>query len=126
MIRQGHLSEAHRLWALYSQKYTHMFPEELQYVALLQNSSQLSDQRFLSTNPFLQSVLKEKFIIQISNLSFSLLSHYLAENDLVLIAAIINDKIEFEKSKFHETYPNIDSNELLFVKGYSPSKCFIQ
>ena len=126
MIRQGHLSEAHRLWALYSQKYTHMFPEELQYVALLQNSSQLSDQRFLSTNPFMQSVLKEKFIIQISNLSFSLLSHYLAENDLVLIAAIINDKIEFEKSKFLETYSNIDSNELLFVKGYSPSKCFIQ
>jgi hypothetical protein len=99
-----------------------MFQEELHYTAFLQTPTQLVETQFLSSNPFLPYALKEKFIIQMSQLAFAVLSHYLSENGLVLITAIVNDRIQFEKSKFPETIVNIDSNELIQLNGYSPSK----
>lgn len=57
--------------------------------------------------------------MQMSSLAFNLLSFFLAEHDLVLIAAIVNDKVHFEKSRFHESLTVIDSNELLVLPAYS-------
>jgi hypothetical protein len=55
-----------------------------------------------------------------SSLAFNLLSHFLAEKDMVLVAAIINDKIKFAKSPFHDTAINVNSYQLISFPNYSP------
>ena len=59
-----------------------------------------------------------KFKIKISNFSLGLLTTFLAQNDLLLIAAIVNDRIQFQRVEEVQVDGNVEP-ELL---GYAMSR----
>ena len=68
---------------------------------------------FLKTNLFVKCVLKSKFQVKLSNLAYQLIFNYLSSNQLMLFAAIINDRIDLVKvNTTHNMNSTID------LKGY--------
>lgn len=75
---------------------------------------------FLYTFPSRGAAIKGKFRIKMSPLALSLLTQKLKEDDLILIAAIINDKIVFERLPVTMTEDPVvlQSIDLLSLPGY--------
>lgn len=90
--------EARTFWDAFHQQHMDNFSHELNGLSMLTSKEQLVDNAsFLESNPFVKSATKNKYRVRISNFAFNLLSTFLAQNDLLLSAAIINDRIQFER-----------------------------
>lgn len=90
--------EARTFWDAFHHQHKDNFGQELNGLSMLTSRDQLTGSAsFLESNPFVKNATKNKYRVRISNFAFSLLSTFLAQNDLLLSAAIINDRIQFER-----------------------------
>lgn len=68
--------------------------------------------------------INRKFTIRINGFAFNLFSYFISHHELVLLASIINDNIQFERLIDDQNEIEIDSNSLIELDGYSPGKSF--
>lgn len=79
-----------------------------------------------SSCPSRAAAISAKFIVRLSALAYNLLSLFLVQSDLVLVASIINNKVSFKK--LEDSHTSVDggfaSDDLLLVElpGYTPGK----
>ena len=97
LIRQGFADAARDLWDVGAEDHKDFYPVEVQALSMMTSSEQLSNPAFLATYPFIQSVSQNKFKVRLSGMVANLLTTFLAQNNLLLVAAIVNEKIQIER-----------------------------
>ena len=98
LIRKDATDEARAFWDLWHKGHIDAYGPELRALSMLTSRDQLTDgSNFLASNPFILQSQRNKFKVTVSNFSFGILTTFLAQNELLLIAAIVNDRIEFHR-----------------------------
>lgn len=118
LVRYRCEEQAVRLLTGFQDTLLYSFSEEVQFLALLTHHDQLGQGDFLSSNPFLRAALQEKFTVAMSSLAFSLLATFLDQHNLVLLAAIINEKLAVDILQDDVHRHLVDVNSLLTLPGY--------
>jgi len=98
LIRKGHGGAARQFWNCFADDHKDWFASELQALSMFTTGDQLSDANFLASYPFVQHAHRRKFKVCLSNMVVNLLTTFLSQNDLLLIAAMVNENITIEKS----------------------------
>eukprot|EP01032_Pedospumella_encystans_P028878 gene28878-32614_t len=123
MVRLGFHTEAQEFLNEFKTDYAEYQGEELQRLSSLTLQEQYNSDDFVSNDPFISSVLASKFIVRLSSLAFNLLTLFLVQSDLVLIASIINNKISFKKLDDAQAQASseIEAHDVLLVElpGYT-------
>ena len=119
LIKKDASEEARAFWDAWHGAHMNCYGRELRTLSMLTSKDQLTDgSNFLQSNPFVLQSQRIKFKIKISNFSLGLLTTFLAQNDLLLIAAIVNDRIQFQRVEEVQVDGNVEP-ELL---GYAMSR----
>ena len=88
--------EARLFWDRWSADHQESYGQELQELSMLTSAAQLDTHNKIRDHRFIACSLTQKFDVIISELAFGLLTTFLSQNDLLLIASIINDKVHFK------------------------------
>ena len=117
LIKRNQEEDASAFWSNWHSDHTDIYADELKQVSLLTNNAQLSKREFINTNSFLKQLLHAKFIVKITPFAYGLLETFLVQNDLILIASIINERIKIVTvSKNSNNY-----FEPVELEGYIPN-----
>lgn len=126
MIRNGAVEPAFHLFSRYKDYFLHSFAPELHRLSLLQSPDQLDDMDFIAGNKFLQSILTTRFKIRMTPLALQVVSQKLRQDNLIMMATVINQKIVFDK--IEPVDPTIIENDihescsLISLPGYNPDQ----
>lgn len=98
LIRKGYGDAARELWTACASDHKDWHAAELQALSMLTTNEQLQQEEFLVSYPFVHCAHLSKFKVQLSTMVVNLLTTFLAQNDLLLVAAMVNEKIQIERS----------------------------
>ena len=117
LIKRGQEEDARVFWLHWSKDHTDIYADELKHLSLLTSSQQLNRTEFINTNTFLKQIFHAKFLVRMSVFAYGLLETFLVQNDLILIASIINEKITID------TISKCSNNlfEPVVLEGYIPN-----
>ena len=118
LIKRGEASSAKTFWKAFAQDHKDCWPHELQALSMLVEPSQLNDKDFFSSFPFVYYAAAHKFTVRLSTMVVNLLTTFLSQNDLLLIAAMVNEKISIERS--NQLLPSEEAVRAE-LQGYSSS-----
>ena len=97
LVKKDAPEDARAFWDHWHEAHMNCYGRELRALSMLTSKDQLVDgSNFLQSNQFILQSQRNKFKVKISNFAFGMLTTFLAENDLLLIAAIVNDRIQFQ------------------------------
>lgn len=98
LVKKEASEEARAFWDAWHEAHMNLYGRELRALSMLTSKDQLTDgSNFLQSNQFVLQSQRNKFKVKVSNFSFGMLTTFLAQNDLLLIAAIINDRVQFHR-----------------------------
>jgi len=118
LINRKQEEDAKNFWINWQKDHTDTYADELRHLSLLTSHQQLHEHDFINTNNFLKQLLVSKFIVKMSSFSYELLETFLVQNDLILIASIINEKVKIEDVLSKRSNNMFDPVEL---EGYIPN-----
>lgn len=118
LIKRGEATAAKTFWKAFAQDHKDWWPHELQALSMLVEPSQLAEKEFFSSFPFVYYAAAHKFTVRLSTMVINLLTTFLSQNDLLLIAAMVNEKISIERSS--QLLPSEEAMHAE-LQGYSSS-----
>lgn len=116
LVRQGFSDAARALWDDSAEDLRSLYPVEIRDLAMLTSKEQLSTPGFLAAYPFLNQAHHNKFKVRLSSMVANLLTTFLAQNNLLLVAAIVNEKIQIDRTT--QLLPADDTVKKPELKGY--------
>jgi hypothetical protein len=117
LIRQGCIQEAREFWRSWEKDHAEVYSDELRALSMLTVPEQIQSEEFLSANTFICKVLKSRFTLKMSTFAYNLLSTFMVQNNLLLIASIMNERLQFEKDT---DFPG-SSPHIVELEGYVSS-----
>ena len=122
LVRKNALAAARLFWDQWSGDFADLYAPELQFLSIITSPEQLDESPqgdFHKQCNFNIRCVKSKFKCVISTLAFGLLTTFLAQNDLLLPASIINDHVQFVRVERAPHLTDAGSGLLLELPGYT-------
>ena len=122
LIRRGSIETARRFWEQWQSDFTDLYAAEMVKLSIITTQIQLDEGaggEYKLQSHFVQCCVKNKFKCVISNLAFGLLTAFLAQQELLLAASIINDRVQFVRMDYVPRLSDAGTGLLLELIGYT-------
>jgi transcription initiation factor TFIID subunit 5 len=129
LVRRGALDVARLFWDRWHGDFLDLYAPELQMLSIITSPVQLDEtaQGDFGKQPiFIKACVKNKFKCVITSLAFGLLTAFLAQQELLLPASIINDHVMFVRVETAPLLTDAGSGLLLELVGYTQVGVYTQ
>jgi len=119
MVRRGAVDAARLYWEHWQRDFADLYAAEMVKLSIITVKEQLEDPHLQTQSHFVRCCMQNKFKCVISHLAFGLLATFLAQQELLLAAAIINDRVQFVRVEQVPKLSDAQSGLLLELIAYT-------